>query len=163
MITPALNIDGFTGHILIEPNRPVSWQDNVRFIKIFTLVSFIISCFAFYKGFHLVMPFSGIEVIFIYICLYMVYKHYTVCQVIHFTKNNVIIQTADRNSEQSVEYQRYWSKFHIDNQVNYNIPRLTICSKGKFTEIGQFLNYKDKLILIKLLKEITDKFQTQTH
>jgi len=163
MITPVLNTDGFTGHILIEPNRPISWQDNVRFIKIFALISFIISCFAFYQGFFLVMPFSGIEVIFVSVCLYLVYKHYTICQVIHFTKNNVIIETGDRSAEKSVKYQRYWSKFHIDNKGNYNIPRLTICSKGKSTEIGHFLSYEDKLILIKLLKDITDNFQVQTH
>lgn len=163
MITPVLNTDGFTGHILIEPNRPISWQDNVRFIKAFALVSFIISCFALYQGFLLVMPLSGIEVIFFYACLYLVYKHYTVCQVIRFTKNNVIIETGGQSAEQSVKYQRYWSKFHIDDQGNNNIPRLTIKSKGKFTEIGRFLSYKDKLILIKLLKDITEKFQTQAH
>jgi len=158
-----LNTNGFTGHILLEPNRPISWRDNVRFIKIFALVSFIISSFAFYHGFLLVMPFSGLEVIFVSVCLYLVYKHYAVCQVIRFTKNNIIIETGDHSAEQRVEYQRYWSKFHIDNQGNYNIPRLTISSKGKSTEIGDFLNYKDKLILIKLIKDITNNFQIKAH
>jgi len=163
MITPVLNTNGFTGHILLEPNRPISWQENVRFIKIFALVSFIISSFAFYHGFLLVMPFSGIEVIFVSVCLYLVYKHYTVCQVIRFTKNNVIIETGHQNAEQRIKYQRYWSKFHIENQGNYNIPRLTISSKGKSTEIGGFLSYKDKLILIKLIKDITNNFQIKAH
>lgn len=163
MITPVLNNNGFTGHILLEPNRPISWQENVRFIQTFSLLSFIICCFAFYQGFLLVLPFSGIEVVFVSVCLYLVYKHYTICQVIHFTKNDVIIETGERNAEQRVKYSRYWSKFHIDNQGNYNIARLTICSKGKSTEIGCFLNYKDKQILIKLIKDITNKFQNQAH
>ncbi|MCW8934870.1 MAG: DUF2244 domain-containing protein [Gammaproteobacteria bacterium] len=158
-----LNTDGYTGHILIEPNRSISWQDNVRFIKIFTLLSFIISSFAFYQGFFLVLPFSGIEVLFVSVCLYLVYKHYTICQVIHFTNNNIIVETGDRNALQRVKYQRYWSKFHIDNRGNHNIPRLSICSKGKSTEIGRFLSHNDKLILIKLVKDITDKFQIQHH
>ena len=63
MITPVLNIDGFTGHILIEPNRPISWQDNIRFIKLLSLLSFVIAAVAMHQGFMLVMPFSGIEVI----------------------------------------------------------------------------------------------------
>jgi len=163
MITPVLNSNGFTGHILIEPNRPISWQDNVRFIKIFAMLSFIISCIAFYQGFLLVMPFSGLEVILVSVCLYLVYRHYTICQIIHFTKNNVIIETGDRKAEQRVKYQRYWSKFHVDNQGNYTIPRLTICSKGKSTEIGSFLSYNEKLILIKLIKDITNNFKVQTH
>jgi len=161
MITPTLNKDGFTGHILIEPNRPISWQDNLRFIKIFALISFIIASVAMYQGFLLVMPFSGLEVIFISVCLYLVYKHYTTCQVIYFTKDSVIIESGDRSADQRVEYQRYWSKFLVDNKGNYDIPKLSICSKGKTTEIGRFLSYKDKLILIDLVKELTTSFQAQ--
>jgi len=161
MITPTLNKDGYTGHILIEPNRPISWQDNVRFIKIFSLVSFVIASIAMYQGFLLVMPFSGLEIIFVSVCLYLVYKHYTTCQVIYFTKNSVIIESGDRSADQRVEYQRYWSKFHVDNNGHYDIPRLSISSKGRMTEIGDFLSYKDKLILIDLIKDITSSFQNR--
>jgi len=162
MITPTLNKDGYTGHILIEPNRPISWQDNVHFIKIFTLVSFVIASIAMYQGFLLVMPFSGLEIIFVSVCLYLVYKNYTTCQVIYFTKNSVIIESGDRSADQRVEYQRYWSKFHVDNNGHYDIPRLSISSKGRVTEIGHFLSYKDKLILINLVKDITDSFQNRS-
>ncbi|RDH82433.1 MAG: hypothetical protein DIZ80_09070 [endosymbiont of Galathealinum brachiosum] len=161
MITPVLNIDGFTGHILIEPNRPISWQDNVRFIKAFSLISLIIASVAMYQGFILVMPFSGIEVIFVSVCLYLVYKHYSICQIIYFTNNSIIIESGDNIANQRIEYQRYWSKFHVDNKGIYNIPKLSISSKGKTTEIGSFLSYKDKLTLIKIIKEITLSFQIQ--
>lgn len=161
MITPVLNIDGFTGHILIEPNRAISWQDNIRFIKLLSLLSFVIASVAMYQGFMLVMPFSGIEVIFVSACLYLVYKHYSICQIVYFTNNSVIIESGDHFANQRIEYQRYWSTFHVDNEGNYNIPQLSISSKGKTTEIGGFLNYKDKLTLIKLIKDVTDRFQTQ--
>ena len=68
---------------------------------------------------------------------------------------------VDHFAKQRIEYQRYWSKFHVDNEGNYNIPQLSISSKGKTTEIGGFLNYKDKLTLINLIKDVTDRFQTQ--
>ncbi|VAW66876.1 hypothetical protein MNBD_GAMMA08-2195 [hydrothermal vent metagenome] len=163
MITPKLNTDGFTGHILLEPNRPISWHDNIFFIKCFALVSFIIGSVAMYHGLLLVMPFSGIEVLFVSACLYFVYKHYSTCQIIYFTGDNVIIESGDKSAEQRFEYQRYWSKFHIDNKGHYNIPRLQICSKGQTTEIGEFLNYKDKIILINLVKNLTLNFQNKTH
>jgi len=163
MITPTLNIDGFTGHIIIEPNRPISWQDNVRFIKIFFMVSLIISSVAFSQGFTLVMPFSGMEVIFVSACLYLVYKHYTRCEILYFTADSIIIESGEHTAEKKIKYQRYWSKFHINNKGHYDIPRISINSKGKETEIGEFLNYRDKLILIDLIKEMTKKFQTRTH
>jgi uncharacterized membrane protein len=159
MITPRLNTDGYTGHILVEPNRPVSWPDNVRFIKLFALLSFIITSVAVSQGFFPVLPFSGIEVIFVAFCLYLVYTHYSTCQVIYFTADSVIIESGDRCAEKRVKYQRHWSKFHVDNKGSYTIPSLSICSKGKKTEIGHFLSYDDKMILIELVKTVTLKFQ----
>ncbi len=159
MITPMLNTDGFTGHILIEPNRPISWQDNVRFIKTFFLISFIISLVALSQGLLLVMPFSGIEVLFVSICLYLVYKHYATCEVIYFTSDSIIIESGNHEADNQIEYHRYWSKFHVDKKSHYDIPRLTINSKGKETEIGHFLSYSDKLVLIELIKKITAEFR----
>ena len=160
MITPTLNPDGITGHILIEPNRPINWRDNMRFIKWFALVSFIIALIAMYQGFFLVMPFSGLEVIIVSACLYLVYKHYTTCQVIYFTADSVIIESGKHCADSRVEYQRHWSKFLIDNNDNNTIPRLCISSKGKQTEIGAFLNCQDKQILIDLIRNITTAFQS---
>ncbi len=159
MITPVLNKDGFTGHILIEPNRPISWHENLRFIKALTVVSFIIAATALSQGFFLTMPYSGLEIMFISICLYQVYRHYSTCQIVYFTDNSVIIESGKRCADKRIEYQRYWSKFHIDNKGLYNIPRLSIRSKGKTTEIGYFLGYSDKLILINLIKRLTLGFQ----
>jgi len=161
MITPTLNSDGVTGHILIEPNRPISWRENMRFVKIFALLSFIIALVSMQQGFLLVLPFSGLEVLLVYISLYLVYKHYSTCQIIYFTPDSVIIESGKNCADQRTEYQRHWSKFLVDNNENYTIPRLRISSKGKQTEIGAFLSYQDKLILIDLIRDITVAFQSQ--
>jgi len=160
MITPSLNSDGTNGHILIEPNRPINWQDNILFIKRLALVLFIISSIAMYQGLILVMPFSGIEVIFISCCLYLVFKRYSTCQIIYFTDDSVVIESGEHSATKRIEYQRYWSKFHIDQKGHFNIPRLSINSKGKATELGAFLNYDDKLKLINLIKSITTNFSS---
>ncbi len=161
MVTPDLNSDGYTGYILIEPNRPISWQDNLRFIKVFALVSLIVAISFMYKGFILVLPFSGLEVLCLSLALYLVYKHYSTCQVIYFTDDSVIIESGKDEANERIEYQRFWSSFYVDNEGAYSIPRLTIRSKGKTTEIGRFLSYKDKLKLIKLVKQLTQHFQNQ--
>ena len=160
MITPDLDEEKCTGSILIEPNRPISWQDNVRFIKVFALVSFLIGVFFVYHGFILVLPYSGLEVLLLALCLYLVYKHYTFCQVIYFTENSVIIESGDDHVLNRIEYQRHWSKFHVEKSGRYNIPRFSIQSMGKSTEIGSFLNHDDKVTLIKLVKDITNCYQS---
>lgn len=162
MITPDLNKDGFTGHILIEPNRPVSWADNVRFVAVFSLVSFVIGLVFLFQGLALVMPFSGLEILVVFLVLYLVFKKYSSCQVIYFTKDCVIIETGKVCAETHVEYPRYWSKFLVADDGNCNIPRLSICAKGVSTDIGDFLNYDDKTQLIELIKHITVNFQLQS-
>ena len=159
MLTPYLNKDGYTGNILIEPNRPISWTSNVRFVKFFSLLSFIIGLVFMSQGFLLVLPYSGLEILILTFSLYLVYKHYSICQVIYFTDNSIIIEYGIDRADSRVEYQRHWSTFTIDNNGKYNIPKLSICSKGKSTEIGVFLNYKDKIELINLIKKLTEEFK----
>jgi len=160
MISPDINADGYTGQIIIEPNRSLSWQDNVRFIKWFSLLSLIIALYFMYFGFILVLPFSGLEVVLVSIALYIVYRRYSIRQVIHFTEDSVIIESGRTQVDIRVEYQRHWSKFHVEEQNN-SLPRLTIQSRGESTEIGDFLNIDDKHMLISLIKDITLQFKTQ--
>jgi len=161
MITLNLNKDGYTGNILIEPNRPIKWSDNVRFIKIFAVFSLIVSGYFLYHGFLLVLPFSGLEILFLSICLYLVFKHYSTCQVLYFTADRVILETGNDKPGERVEYQRYWSKFHVDSKGRYNIPRLSISCMGKTSEIGDFLSYEDKTALINIITNITLSFQNK--
>lgn len=160
MITLNLNTDGYTGNILIEPNRPIKWSENVKFIKIFALLSLIVSGFFVYHGFLLVLPFSGLEILFLTICLYLVFKHYATCQVLYFTADSVILESGNNTPSERIEYQRYWSKFYVDSKGRYNIPRLSISSMGKTTEIGEFLSYEDKTALINIITNITLSFQS---
>jgi len=159
MLTPTLNNDGYTGNILIEPNRPIDWAANVRFVKFFSLLSFIIGLVFMSQGFLLVLPYSGLEILILTLSLYLVYKHYTTCQIVYFTDNSIIIEYGDDHADARVEYQRHWSTFKIDNSGKYSIPKLSISSKGKSTEIGVFLNYKDKIELIDLVKRLTKEFK----
>jgi len=159
MLTTTLNSDGYTGNILIEANRPINWASNVRFIKYFALLSFVIGLVFMSQGFLLVLPYSGLEVLILTLSLYFVYKHYAICQVVYFTDNSIIIEYGEFHADKRIEYQRHWSTFKIDNNGNYNIPRLSILSKGKSTEIGSFLNYNDKIELIDLVKQLTHKFK----
>ena len=159
MLTSTLNNDGYTGNILIEANRPIDWPGNARFIKVFALLSFFISVLFMSRGFILVFAYSALEVLLLALSFYLVYRRYAVCQVVYFTDNSIIIEYGKEHAENRVEYQRHWSTFLIDNEGAYNIPRLSIRSKGVSTEIGDFLNYKDKLQLISLIKNLTQAFK----
>ena len=159
MITPDLNADGYTGNILIEPNRPISWRENLHFIRVFALISVLVSALFVYKGLYLVLPFSGLEVALLSLALYLVYKHYSICQIIYFTQDSVIIESGIDHATERIEYQRFWSRFYIDHKGPQHIPILKIRSHDHVTEIGGFLSYADKIKLIQLIKDMTLHFQ----
>lgn len=159
MLTPHLNDNGYTGYILIEPNRPLNWPQNLRFLRIFALISITIAMALAIKGLYLILPFSGLEILALTLALYFVYRRYSFCQIIYFTEQSIIIESGENHPTERIEYQRFWSRFHIDNQGEFNIPRLSIRCMGKSTEIGSFLNLYDKQELIRLIKNITLHFQ----
>ena len=161
MITVNLDTKGYTGHILLEPNLSLSWKHNTYifiFISFFTL---LVSGYFVAKGGWLVLPFSGLELIVIAVSLYMFFNHYNQCEVIHFTDNKVVIEQGKNSPEISWEYQRHWSKIHVQNLGPYDIPRVSIKSHGNETELGTFLGYDEKITLIRTLEDITTSFQSQ--
>ena len=161
MITISIDKTGYTGHILLEPNLSFSWKTNIRFFILITIITLIISGYFISKGGWLVLPFSGLELIIIATSLYMFFKHYNHCEVITFTDDKVLIEYGKKEPEKSWEYQRHWSKIHIKEHGLFEIPKVSIKSHGNETEMGSFLGYDEKILLIETIEEITSSFQRQ--
>jgi len=161
VITVSIDKQGYTGNILLEPNLSFSWKTNVRFFIVISIITFIVAGYFISKGGWLVLPFSGLELIIIGTSLYMFFKHYNHCEVITFTDNKVIIEYGKDEPEKSWEYQRHWSKIHVKEYGLFETPKVSIKSHGKETEVGSFLGYDEKILLIETIKEITTSFQNQ--
>ncbi len=158
MVTVSIDDQGYTGHILLEPNLSHSWRENKFFYLLITVVSMTIGGSFALMGGWLVLPFSGLELIVLGVSTYMFYRHYSYCEVITFTNDEVIIERGKSEPEQAYEYQRHWSQFYIKEHGLYDIPKVTIKSKGKETEIGSFLGYEEKMEFIGTLKRVTKAF-----
>jgi len=161
MVTISIDKQGYTGHILLQPNLSFSWKTNIRFFILISTITLFIAGYFFIKGGWLVLPFSGLELIIIGTSLYMFFKHYNHCEVIRFTNDKVIIEYGKDDPEESWEYQRHWSKIHIKEHGLFDIPKVSIKSHGKETEVGSFLGYDEKILLIETIEKITKSFQHQ--
>ena len=161
MLKVSLDNTGYTGHILLQPNLSLSWKTNLHLFIFIFLVTSVVAAYFISKGGWLVLPFSGLELIMIGTSWYMFFRHYSGCEVIHFTENKIVIERGKTSAEKSWEYQRHWSKFYIEKKGFFDIPRIRIKSHGKEIELGSFLGYDEKLQFIHLLEEITEKFSRQ--
>ncbi|MDH5472814.1 MAG: DUF2244 domain-containing protein [Gammaproteobacteria bacterium] len=159
MVTVSINDNGYNGHILLEPNLSLSWKTNTRIFYIICIITFAIAIHFYRLGGWLVLPFSGLELLLISIAVYLFFKRNNHCEVITFTDDKVVIERGKASPEKSWEYPRHWSKIYIHEHGLYDIPKVSIKSHGKEMEMGSFLGYDEKLLLIKILKEVTQKFQ----
>ena len=160
MVTVSINSNGYNGHILLEPNLSLSWKTNTRIFFVICIITFFIGIYFYRLGGWLVLPFSGLELLLISTATYLFFRRNNHCEVITFTDNKVVIERGKDAPEKAWEYPRHWSKFHIEEHGLYDIPKVSIRSHGKEMEMGSFLGYKDKRLLIKILKDLTQKFQS---
>lgn len=160
MVTVSIENSGYNGHILLEPNLSLSWKTNIRLFIIITLITLFIAGYFFSLGGWMVLPFSGAELLLIAISSYFFFNRNNYREVITFTSDRVVIERGKHSPETTREYQRHWSKIHIQEHGLYNIPRISIKSHGKETELGAFLGYDEKILFIETIENITRNFQT---
>ena len=159
MINASLDEQGHTGHILLEPNLSLSWRANKYIFLLIVIATSIVASYFISRGGWLVLPFSFLELLIIAISTWMFFCRNNHCEVITFTDNKVLIERGRKKMEKSWEYPRHWSQIHIREHGLYDIPMVCIRSHGNELELGKFLGYDEKRMLITLLKNITQAFQ----
>lgn len=151
------NINENTGLsiIVLRPNNSASWQFNMIIVGSLSLIAFVISTYFALQGLWLIFPFAGIEVGFLFICLYLRMRANINTEVITFDKDTLLVERGYYHAEQSWKYHRIWAKIYVKTPERRGYPkRIFIRSHGKELELGSFLNKKDKELLIKSLKNV---------
>jgi len=159
MVTASIDKQGYTGHILLQPNLSLSWQSNKTIIWVIALFSLAVGAYFTHRGFWLVMPFSGFHVLFFALAIYIFFCRNSRREVVRFTDDKVVIERGRKYPEKRYEYQRHWSQIYIRDAGNNNIPKVCIRSHGRELELGSFLGYDEKLLFIDTLKNITTAFR----
>jgi uncharacterized membrane protein len=159
MVEASIDERGYTGHIVLKPNLSLSWRTNKRLFLFITMITAFVAGHFIRIGGWMVLPFSGLELLLIGMSTWMFFCRYNTREVIRFTDNTVIIERGKNTAEKTWEYPRHWSQIHIREHGAYDIPAVCIRSHGKELELGKFLGYDEKLVFIRLLKDITREFQ----
>ena len=90
--------------ILIRPNQSISWKSGLVFVLVIAFTCLSIGLGFAYVGATLILPFAGLEVIFVGICTYLVLNKTSQQEVITLSKDKLIIEKGAYKLKKVWEY-----------------------------------------------------------
>lgn len=141
--------------ILIRPNQSISWKSGLVFILVIAFTCLSIGLGFAYVGATLILPFAGLEVIFVGICTYLVLNKTSQQEVITLSKDKLIIEKGAYRLKKVWEYFRLWSYITVERPQHPWYPaHIVVTSKGERVPLGDFLTEQEKEELVSSLESI---------
>ena len=141
--------------ILIRPNRSISWKSSIVFILVIAFTCLTIGLGFAYVGATLILPFAGLEVLFVGICVYLVLNKTSQQEVITLSKDKLTIEKGAYKIKKVWEYFRLWSYISVERPQHPWYPaHIVVTSKGERVPLGDFLNEQEKEELVSNLENI---------
>ena len=141
--------------ILIRPNQSISWKSGLVFVLVIAFTCLSIGLGFAYVGATLILPFAGLEVIFVGICTYLVLNKTSQQEVITLSKDKLIIEKGAYRLKKVWEYFRLWSYITVERPQHPWYPaHIVVTSKGERVPLGDFLTEQEKEELVSSLENI---------
>mgnify|MGYP002067391854 FL=1 len=141
--------------ILIKPNQSISWKSGLVFVLVIAFTCLSIGLGFAYVGATLILPFAGLEAIFVGICTYLVLNKTSQQEVITLSKDKLIIEKGAYRLKEVWEYFRLWSYITVERPQHPWYPaHIVVTSKGERVPLGDFLNEQEKEELVSSLESI---------
>ena len=139
---------------VVTPNCSMTWRDNKIFVASLATISFGIAGAFAMQGLWMILPFAGIEIIFLTVILYLCCLRATQCEVISIDADNIQIEVGRQKAREIHSFQRAWTSVELySSQTSNEQSRLIIRSKGKELEIGACLSELDRKSLASSIKQ----------
>jgi uncharacterized membrane protein len=154
------NIEENTYRILLRPNQSTDWKTSLIFISIIAFTCLAIGIGFAFAGATMILPFAGLEVIFVGVCVYLVMKQTYKQEVITLTQETLKIEKGEGKIDQVWEYFRMWSFVSVERPQHPWYPaHIVVTSKGERVPIGDFLNEDEKEELVSNLERIIQELK----
>ena len=154
------NREDNTYRILLRPNQSTNWKSSIIFISIIAFTCLTIGIGFAFAGAMMILPFAGLEVIFVGVCVYLVMKETYKQEVITLTQEKLKIEKGGGRIDQVWEYFRMWSFVSVERPQHPWYPaHIVVTSKGERVPIGDFLNEDEKEELVSNLERIIQELK----
>jgi len=146
--------------ITLRPNKSLSWKSNLLFIIVISLMCGAIGFGFFLVGASLILPFAGLEIIILGVCVYFVLQRTYKQEVITLSPERLKIEKGMTKPNQVWEYFRIWSYVVVETPKHPWYPaHIVVTSMGERVPIGDFLTEKEKLNLVDNLRNIINSLK----
>ena len=154
------NTEENTYRILLRPIQSTDWKTSFIFISIIAFTCLAIGIGFAFAGATMILPFAGLEVIFVGVCVYLVMKQTYKQEVITLTQETLKIEKGEGKIDQVWEYFRMWSFVSVERPQHPWYPaHIVVTSKGERVPIGDFLNEDEKEELVSNLERIIQELK----
>ena len=155
MVKIETNIEDNIHRILLRPNQSSDWKTSLLFILRIAFTCLTIGIGFALAGATMILPFAGLEIIFVAICVYLVMKNTYKQEVITLTKDKLKIEKGEGKADEVWEYFRMWSFVSVERPEHPWYPaHIIVSSKGERVPIGDFLTEDEKDELVTNLERI---------
>ena len=145
---------------MLRPNQSTDWKTSIIFISIIAITCLAIGIGFAFAGATMILPFAGLEVIFVGVCVYLVMKKTYKQEVITLTQEILKIEKGEGKIDQVWEYFRMWSFVSVERPQHPWYPaHIVVTSKGERVPIGDFLNEDEKEELVSNLERIIQELK----
>lgn len=137
---------------IISGNNSISLAGSLVFITIISFVSIIIALGFLFQGYWIILPFAGLEMIFLAVMLLYCCHNNSMCEKIQIYEDKVNISSQYRKNKGVFEVNKYWASIILNKPKLKGHPhKLFVRYKGREMEVGVMLEDKERLELAAML------------
>lgn len=139
---------GTTTRLIVTANRSMSWRANLYLAAGLGTVCMGVAIAMATYGLWMVIPFAGLEVIFIVVCLYLTLKRLSRQEVITVDNEAIKLEWGYSQPDVTVKLPRRWSRLKYEcKESEFETGNLSLAAHGRKYQLGRCLNREEKKAL----------------
>jgi len=148
-----------TIRLIIQGNRSMSWRANLWLAASLGVICMGIALAMASVGLWMVIPFAGVEVLFIVACLYWTLRRLTRKEIITVDEQVVQLEWGYKKPEKSANLPRQWCQLRYHCPDNpFEVGELSVTAHGRRYRLGEALGREEKKTLHGELAAALQKF-----
>ncbi|MFK7993044.1 MAG: DUF2244 domain-containing protein [Granulosicoccus sp.] len=139
---------GKTTRLIVTANQSMSWKANLYLAASLGFICMGVAIAMATFGLWMVIPFAGLEVIFIVVCLYLTLKRLSRQEVITIDNEAITLEWGYNCPDVVVNLPRRWSQLSYQCKDSvFEVGDLSLRAHGKSYALGRCLNREEKKAL----------------
>lgn len=142
----SLPSDDIGGQIfVVKANVSMTWRANVLLALSVGFVGITLGIGLALQGFWLVLPFAGLESVFVWLALRSVWRRLERREVITITDRVIRVEWGRKGPERAVEFNRHWTRLEYDLPDSlFETGSLRMRGQGRVAVLGNALGRDEK-------------------